>query len=468
MMEEKKKEFQLLSVDDALKMNRKEILENYKNYIHQGRATLSALIGIDTNFVRAEGCKVWDEEGKEYLDFVGGYGSLNLGHNHPAVLEALRKIEGAPVMLQSALAKFAAVLAHNLAHITPGDLQNCWFCSTGTEAIEGALKLARIYAGKKNFIYCTGGFHGKTMGSLSVTGKKRYQEPFEPLVPGCIPVPFGDPDALEKALASHDAAAFIVEPILGEAGVILPPAGYFKEVRRLCSKYETLFILDEIQTGFGRTGTLFACEYEGVVPDVMVMAKSLGGGVVPIGAYITTAEIMKKAYGSSIDRTTMLTSTFGGNSHCAAAAIAAVETIVKEDLAGQAAAKGAYFLNKLKSLQEKYAIVKEVRGRGLLIGMEVAQEGGLLDFLSAGSMKKLSSEFLSSMIGGEMQNNYGVLTLFTLNNPNVLRLAPPLNVSYEQLDYCVDAFDRFFAKHKSFLKIALQSGKGAIASLFRK
>ena len=188
----------------------------------------------------------------------------------------------------------------------------------------------------------------------------------------------------------------------------------------------------------------------------------------PIGAYITTAEIMKKAYGSSIDRTTMLTSTFGGNSHCAAAAIAAVETIVGEDLPGQAAAKGAYFLNKLKNLQEKYAIVKEVRGRGLLIGMEVAQEGGLLDFLSAGSMNKLSSEFLSSMIGGEMQNNHGILTLFTLNNPNVLRLAPPLTVSYEQLDYCVDAFDRFFAKHKSFLKIALQSGKGAIASLFRK
>ena len=458
----------LFSVDDALKMNRKEILETYKNYIHQGRGSLSALIGIDTNFVKAEGSKVWDEDGKEYLDFVGGYGSLNLGHNHPAVLEALHKVEGAPVMLQSALGKFAAVLAHNLARITPGELQNSWFCSTGTEAVEGALKLARMYTGKKKFIYCTGGFHGKTMGALSVTGKKRYQEPFEPLVPGCIPIPFGDASALEKALQEHDAAAFIVEPIQGEAGVILPPEGYFKEVRRLCSENNTLFVLDEIQTGFGRTGTLFACEYEAVVPDVLVLAKSLGGGIVPIGAYITTASIMKQAYGSSIDKSTMLTSTFGGNNYCAAAAIAAVETVVRENLSEQGAEKGAYFLNKLHGLQEKYRIVKEVRGRGLLIGMELAEGGGMLDFLSAGSMKKLSSEFLSSMIGGELQTNYGVLTLFTLNNPNVLRLEPPLNVSYEQLDYCVDAFDKLFSKHKSFLKIALQSGKGVISSIFRK
>lgn len=462
------KEVRLLTIDDALKMNRKEVLETYKHYVHQGRASLSALIGIDTNFVRAEGCKVWDEDGHEYLDFVGGYGSLNLGHNHPAVVEALHKVEDAPVMLQSALSKFAAVLAHNLAHITPGELQNCWFCSTGTEAVEGALKLARLYTGKKQFIYCTGGFHGKTLGSLSVTGKKKYQEPFEPLIPDCIPVPFGDSTALEKALQGADAAAFIVEPIQGEAGVILPPDGYLKEVRRLCTEHDTLFMLDEIQTGFGRTGTLFACEDDDVVPDVLVMAKSLGGGVVPIGGYITTPAIMKKAYGSSIDRTTMLTSTFGGNSHCAAAAIAAVETIVKENLTMEARAKGEYFLNKLKRLQEKYSMIKEVRGRGLLIGMELAEGGGMLDFLSAGSMKKLSTEFLSSMIGGELQKNYGVLTLFTLNNPNVLRLEPPLTVTYEELDYCVDAFDKLFSKHKNFLKMALQSGKGVLSSFFRK
>ncbi len=460
--------YDLLSVDDVFQLKRKEVLELYKKYVHQGRASSQSLLNLDTNFVKAEGCMVWDEDGHEYLDFVGGYGSLNLGHNHPAVLKALHKVEDAPVMLQSALSKFAAVLAHNLAQITPGDLHNCWFCSTGTEAVEGALKLARLYTGKKDIIYCLGGFHGKTMGSLSVTGKKNYQEPFEPLVPGCIPIPYGDLDALEGALQKYEAAAFIVEPILGEGGIILPPEGYLTEVRRLCSMYDTLFILDEIQTGLGRTGTLFACEHEGVVPDVMVLSKSLGGGLVPIGAYITTAPIMKNAYGSSVEKILMLTSTFGGNTRSAAAAIAAVETIVKENLHQQAAEKGSYFLNKLQGLQEKYDIIKEVRGRGLLIGLELSQESGLLDFLSAGSLKKLSSEYLSSMVGAELQNKYGIITLFTTNNPNVLRLEPPLTVSYKQLDRAVDAFDELFSKHKSFIKIALKSSGSAVSSFFRK
>lgn len=464
-MEETKK---LLSVDDALRFTRKELKETYKNFVNPSWAALYALLDMDVNFVKAEGCRVWDEDGNEYLDFVGGFGSLNLGHNHPAVLEALHKVESAPVMLQASLAKFAAVLAHNLARITPGELQNCWFCSSGTEANEGALKLARIYTGKKDFIYCQGGFHGKTMGSLSVTGRKKYQEPFEPLIPGCISVPYGDAGALEKALQDHDVAAFIVEPILGEGGVIIPPEGYLQEARRLCSKYKALLIFDEIQTGFGRTGTLFACEHEGIVPDVLVMAKSLGGGVVPIGGYITTAQIMKKAFGGGMDRGLMLTSTFGGNTHCAAGAIAAVETIVKENLAGQAAEKGSYFLNKLQALKEKYDIIKEIRGRGLLIGMELSDSGGLLDFLTAGSVNKLSREYLSSLIAAELLQKYRILVVFTLNNPNVIRLEPPLTVSYEQLDQVVDAFDKLFSRHKSFLKMALQSGKNIISSFLKK
>ena len=464
MIEEKK----MLSVEDALSFSRKELRETYKNYVNPSWASLYALLDMDVNFVKAEGCRVWDEGGNEYLDFVGGFGSLNLGHNHPAVLDALRKVESAPVMLQTSLAKFAAALAHNLALLTPGELQNCWFCSSGTEAVEGALKLARIYTGKKDFIYCQGGFHGKTMGSLSVTGRKKYQEPFEPLIPGCFPVPFGDVEALEEVLKERDAAAFIVEPIQGEGGIILPPEGYFKEVRRLCSKYNTLLILDEIQTGFGRTGALFACEQEGIVPDVLVMAKSLGGGIVPIGGYITTANIMKKAYGGSMDRGLMLTSTFGGNAHCAAAAIAAVETVVKENLPAQAAEKGAYFLQKLQVLKDKYDIIKEVRGRGLLIGMEFSDSGGMLDFLTAGSVKKLAREFLSSLIAAEMLNRYRILVVFTLNNPNVIRLEPPLTVSYEELDKVVDAFDDLFSRHRSFLKMALRSGKNILASFLRK
>ncbi len=458
----------LLTIDDGLQMGRKEFSSMYRKYVNISFGQLSALLGLDLNYVKAEGCRVWDENGNEYLDFMGAYGALNVGHNHPAVLEALRKVESAPVLLKP-LSKFAAVLAYNLAQLAPGDLQNCWFCSSGSEAVEGALKLARLYTGKRDFIYCQGGFHGKTMGALAVTGKKMYQEPFEPLVPGCIPVPFGDLKALEKALAENEPAAFIVEPILGEGGIYLPPPGYLKEARRLCSASNALFILDEIQTGLGRTGTFFACEQEDVVPDILVMAKSLSGGVVPIGGYITTPGIMKKAHGGgNLNRGLMLTSTYGENTHSAAAAIAAVNIIVNEGLADQAREKGNYFMERLRKLQEKHSIIKEVRGRGLLIGLEFADTGGLLDSLTAGMVNKLSREFLSSMLGAEMLKTYRVLVLFTTNNPNVIRLEPPLTVSYEQIDYVVDCFDQLFKKQKSFMNFALKSGQIAVSSLFRK
>ncbi len=458
----------LLTIDDGLQMGRKEFSSMYRKYVNISFGQLSALLGLDLNYVKAEGCRVWDEHGNEYLDFMGGYGALNVGHNHPAVLEALRKVESAPVILKP-LSKFAAVLGYNLAQLAPGDLESCWFCSSGSEAVEGALKLARLYTGKRDFIYCEGGFHGKTMGALAVTGKKIYQEPFEPLVPGCIPVPFGDLEALEKALAENEPAAFIVEPILGEGGIYLPPPGYLKEAKRLCSAYNALFILDEIQTGLGRTGTFFACEQEDIVPDILVMAKSLSGGIVPIGGYITTPGIMKKAHGGgNLNRGLMLTSTYGENAHSAAAAIAAVNVIVNEGLADQAREKGNYFMERLRKLQEKHSIIKEVRGRGLLIGLEFADPGGLLDSLTAGMVNKLSREFLSSMLGAEMLKSYRVLVLFTTNNPNVIRLEPPLAVSYEQIDYVVDCFDQLFKKQKSFMNFALKSGQIAVSSLFRK
>jgi len=461
------KQPRLLDIDEALKLNRKQVRELYKNHVNPSWAKLQSLLDMDINYVKAEGTRVWDEHGNEYLDFVGGFGSLNIGHNHPSVLDALEKVEKSPVMLQTALGKFSSVLAHNLSQLAPGELNNCWFCSSGTEAVEGALKLARIYTGRSSFIYCYDGFHGKTMGALSVTGRKKYQEPFQPLIPGCVPVPFGDAEALEKALQETDAAAFIVEPVQGEGGIITPPEGYFKKVRELCTRYKTLLIFDEIQTGLGRTGTFFACEHEEIVPDVIVMAKSLSGGVIPIGGYITTASIMKGAYGGSLDKGLMLTSTFGGNTRSAAAAVASVNAIVEENLTAQAQEKGEYFLQRLQELKERFDIIKEVRGRGLLIGMEFEQSGGFLNSLTAGTVKKLSSDFLSSLIAAELLKKYHIMVVFTLNNPNVIRLEPPLTVSYEDIDRVVNAFNELFAAHGNFVKFAFQSGKNAISSFFR-
>ncbi|WP_242868891.1 aspartate aminotransferase family protein [Desulfotomaculum copahuensis] len=457
----------LYSLDDAIKLDRRQIRELHKNYGNASLTGMLALLGFDKHFVRARDVSVWDSEGKEYLDFLGAYGALNLGHNHPAVLAALEKVREMPNLLQASLNPLAGALAHNLALLTPGGLQRCFFGNSGAEAVEGALKLARIATGREEIIYCRDSFHGKTFGALSVTGRTKYQEPFKPLLPGCAAVPFGDLKALEKALRPGRAAAFIVEPVQGEGGIILPPPGYLSGARELCTRHGALFIADEIQTGFGRTGHLFACEAEQVEPDVICLAKSLGGGVMPVGAFITTDAIWKKAYGS-MEKALLHTSTFGGNTLAAAAALAALEVITGENLAARARENGAYFLEKLKGLQEMFPLLKEVRGRGLMIGLEFNQPGGLADKASFGLAGKLAGEYMGSLVAGELLNDHGIITAYTLNNPNVIRLEPPLTVTRAQIDRVLAALQDILTKHKGFLSMAAGGVKTVFKSLTGK
>ena len=221
-------------------------------------------------------------------------------------------------------------------------------------------------------------------------------------------------------MQENEVAAFIVECIQGEGGIIVPPDGYLKGVRQLCTKYDALLIIDEVQTGLGRTGKMFACEHENVEPDILCLAKSLGGGMVPLGAYITTKEIFDKAYGG-LEKALLHTSTFGGNAHAMAAGIAAIEITVRENLPQQAAEKGAYLLEKLKNLQSKHPIIKDVRGKGLMIGLELqGSDKGLLNKLSGGALANLSKEYFASLLAGKLLNEYNIITAYTLNNPNVI------------------------------------------------
>lgn len=430
----------MLTLADAMSMSRQEVRDYYRRYINPGLASMMALIDFDKRFVKAEGLKVYDHEGQEYLDFLGGYGSLNLGHNPPAVLEAIQLAWEAPNILQASLNSLAAAFAHNLALVTPGDLSRVFFCNSGAEAVEGALKLARAYhRDRPKILYCANSFHGKTFGALSVTGRNKYRAPFEPLLAGCEEVPFGDLDALEERLAKKDVAAFITEPIQGEGGVNVPPEGYLAGVREICDKYHTLFILDEIQTGLGRTGRLFACEHEDIVPDIICLSKSLGGGVIPVGAYITKPEIWDAVYGG-LDKYAVHTSTFGGNTLAMAAGITALEYIIKQNLPAQAADKGRYLLEKLKALPDRHGLLKEVRGKGLLIGLEFNQPvTGFWDKLTAGKVNRLAGEYLGSLVAGELMNKYRIITAYTLNNPNVIRLEPPLTVSKEAMDKVISS-----------------------------
>ena len=459
----------LISVDQALEMPREKIAKQHDQYLNPGFRKMLSLLSFDRKFVSAKGTKVWDEDGTAYLDFLGGYGSLNLGHNPPAVLEDLEKVKDKPNLLQASMGVLNASLAENLAAITPGDLRHSFFCNSGAEAIEGAIKLARKATGKGTILSAGGSFHGKTMGALSVSGRDKYKKGFNPLVPDCVQVEFGDASAIQKIISQQDnVAAVLLEPIQGEAGVILPPEGYLREVKDLCQEHGVLLFADEIQTGLGRTGKMFACEHDGVVPDIMCLAKSLGGGVMPIGAYITTPQIWEKAYGK-LDEALLHTSTFGGNAMASAAGISALNAIVKEGLVEQAEEMGTYFLEQLQALHEKYDFIKEIRGKGLLIGVEFqSPDKGLLNKLSQGMLTKASKEYVGAFVAEKLHNEYQIITAFTLNNPDVIRLEPPLTVTKEEIDYVVKALDGLLSKHKDFYSLALSSGKKALSSMFKR
>jgi len=458
----------LYQIDDVEKLSRSEIRKLYSEYVNSGLASMLGLLNFDKNFVRAEGCYVWDSDGKKYIDFLGAYGALNLGHNPPEIHNALSKVSSRPNLLQASLSTYAAILGHNLSRVAPSGLKHSFFCNSGAEAVEGALKTARAATGKHNIISCEGSFHGKTMGALSATGRKKYQMPFSPLVPGFDTVEYGRIDALEDKLKAKDVAAFIVEPIQGEGGIIVPPAGYLRDAGELCRRYEALLIVDEVQTGFGRTGRMFACEEEGVTPDIMCVAKSLGGGVMPIGAFVTTPEVWEKAFGG-MEKCLLHTSTFGGNTMACAAGIASINAILEKKLPEHARKMGEYMINGLKALKDKYSIIKDVRGRGLMVGIEFQTlEKSLLNRVMGGAVDKFYQEFAGSMVAGELLNSHRIITAYTLNNPNVIRMEPPLVVTEQDIGYMLNALEDILSKNRGLLKLTFSTVKTAAGSLFSR
>ncbi len=450
-----------------------EVLQDFGAHINPVMREFFELNHIDRVFVKAEGCTLQDAEGREFLDFVAGYGCLNMGHNHPRCVGALRHFldSGAPSFVQYVSApELSSRLAARLAALVPGGLSRVFFCNSGTEAVEAALKLAMAAAapGQRRVLYCDNGYHGKTLGALSVTGRDKHRQPFMPLIERCSALPFGDLAALEAALQSGDVAAFILEPIQGEGGVILPPPGYLRGVRELCDRHGCLMILDEIQTGLGRTGRMFACEWEGVAPDLMVLAKSLSGGLVPIGAMLARPDLWDRAYGSR-DRFSLHSSTFGGGNLAAAVALEALAVLEEEDLAGRALRTGEALLAALQEVAAGQGLIREVRGRGLMIAIEFAPsfEGAVQAFVQEFSarlpgqpramyrflsdrarahleaavpeLERSLEEMLVLRIVSKLSQEHGILSFVTANNSKVLRIQPPLTLSDAQAQHFVRA-----------------------------
>jgi putrescine aminotransferase len=394
-----------------------ETFENYKNFINPPLARVMKLSGSPVE-VRASGTTIWDQNGKAYLDFAGGYGVFTLGHSHPRVIAAVR--EQMERMSLSGKTMFNVVLgraAKRLAELAPGDLQYSFWCNSGTEALEGAIKLARAATGRAKIVATHDAYHGKTLGALSISGREAFQEPFRPLLADVAHVPFGDAAVLDVAL--RDAAAFVVEPVQGEGGVNVPPAGYLRAVREACDRAGALFIADEVQTGLGRCGYLFACERDGVVPDVMTLAKGLSGGIIPVGAFIARPDAWNRAYAK---QPLIHTSTFGGGEIACAAALAAMDILIEDDLVSNAQARGAQLLDGCQAIALEYPqVIRQVRGLGLLVGAELTSEG------------------YGGWIIPEMLKA-GVTAAWTLNQQRVIRLEPPLIVTEGEVEIALSAF----------------------------
>ena len=367
-----------------------------------------------------KGAQCQDVLGRTFIDCLGGYGMMDLGWGHPEVVAAVKaQLERTPMPSQELIDPLRGVLARILAMILPGDIQYSFFCASGTEAIEGSIKLAKMYTRKSGFITAVKGFHGKTMGSLSMMGKSDYRQPAGILYGGPVfPVPFGDSDAIERQLDSCqkvgiDLAAVIMEPIQGEAGAIVPPDDFWPRVRESTRHYGVLLIADEVQTGLGRTGKLWGLDHWGIEPDIVALGKSLGGGVMPISTFCSTEEIWQvMMYPNPFIHTT----TTGGGALACSAAIAAIHFTLRERLWEQAAAKGEYLIPKLEAMAQRYPnIFAKVTGKGLLIGMHF-RDSELGYKVAAGLFKR------------------GVLVAGTLLSASTIRIEPPLIISLAEVE----------------------------------
>lgn len=406
-----------------------DVFAKYSAHLNPYLAKLMGFAGFGVE-MRAEGCYIYDHEGRQFLDCLGGYGTFSLGHRHPKVVEAVKnQLDSIALSGKAFFSKPAADLAARLADKTPDKIEFTFFCNSGTEAVEGALKFARAATGRTKMVSTHNAFHGKTLGALSVMGREKYRKPFEPLLPGVEFVPFGDAKAAEQVI-DNETACIIVEPIQGEGGIVVPPDGYLTELRRICDKTGALLIADEVQTPLGRTGYWFGCDHDGVSPDIMTIAKALGGGIMPIGAVCARQEIFEAIYSPN---PLSHTSTFGGNNVACAAGLATIAVVEEEGLVERSRTMGKLFKDGLAAVGEANSdLIKEVRGRGLMIGLEF-------------QMDEVGELVVAQML------KRGLCVAYTLNNPRVLRFEPPLIINEQQIAWAVDTFAEALAETKELL-----------------
>jgi ornithine--oxo-acid transaminase len=457
----------------------RELLEKRRgeNY-HLHRAHLNAqmvrvltTIGYDRFYERGEGAYLFDRDGHRYLDFLSGFGVFALGRSHPVMKRALAECLDAdlPALVQMDCALLPGLLAEALLQRAPDSVDRCFFANSGTETIEAVMKFARCATGRPRFVHCAKGYHGLSYGALSLNGMPEFKEGFGALLPGCAEVPFGDLDALARELARRDVAAFVVEPVVGH-GVLLPPEGYLEAAQALCRQHGTLFVVDEVQTGLGRTGKFFAYEHWGLEPDMITLAKALSGGYVPVGAVLCRGEIFDRTF-HRLQRAVVHGSTFAKNPLAMTAGLATLHVLDSERLVENAARMGELFVERLRPLVDRFEFFHEVRGKGLMIALEFGPPRSLRLKLGWKMLEAAQKGLFSQLVTVPLFQRHRILTQVAGHDMNVVKLLPPLMIGEAEVDAFVAAFEDVIADchrypgtmwdfGKTLAKQALSRGNG--------
>lgn len=433
------------SIAELFTQHSQEKFELHENYLNNQMVRVLKTIGYDRNYAKAVGQYLYDQENTKYLDCLSGFGVFAVGRNHPTVISALQETLTLelPNLVQMDVSLLSGLLAKKILATTPDNLEKMFFCNSGTEAVEAAIKFARYTTKREKIVFCEHGYHGLTMGSLSLIGEEVFREGFGPFLPGCSSVPFNDLAALEQALSSKDVAAFIVEPIQGK-GVNLPDDDYLAGVQRLCKQYGTLFVADEVQTGIARTGKFWAIDHWNVQPDMICMAKALSGGFVPVGGVAMTREIMDTVF-NRMDRAVVHGSTFSKNNMAMAAGLATLQVIEDENLVQNSALVGEDIIRSINALSSKYEFLKEARGKGLMVAIEFQAPKSLALKAAWATLEAANKGLFCQMITIPLFKDHHLLTQVAGHGMNVVKLLPPLNLTQKDRDWVVNSFDHAIA-----------------------
>src|ERR1700754_5058735 len=402
----------------------------HARYLNEQLVRVLKTIGYDVGFQKGQGQYLFDRDGARYLDLLSGFGVFGIGRNHPTLRDALKDVldSDLPNLVQLDVSTLAGVLAERLLAHVPY-LDKVFFANSGAECVEAAIKFARCATGRPGIVYCDHAFHGLSYGALSLTGDANFRAGFGPLLPDCTSIPFNDLAALEKVLSSREVAAFIAEPIQGK-GINLPTDEFLPGAAALCKKYGTLFIADEIQTGIGRTGRFLAVEHWNVEPDMVLLAKALSGGHVPVGALLTRRHIFDKIF-NRMDRSLVHGSTFGKNDLAMAAGIATLEVMKHEKLVENSAKRGAEIRLALQNMIPGFELLKEVRGKGLMIGVEFGPPKSLRLKASWNILESASKGLFCQLITVPLFKEQKILTQVSGHGSHTLKLLPPLTITEE-------------------------------------